>query len=92
MKNPFENLFLSKEVKEALAQSKASIHDALDAKQTIDSIYVTEQLAKMFGKPDETLAEALKEDYYTELLIGKMLKDKENEAAPIVVEEEYATA
>lgn len=92
MKNPFENLFLSKEVKAALEESRLSIHDALEAKQTIDSIYVTEQLAKMFGKQEENLAETLKEDYYTELLIWRMLGEKENQPDPLVVQEHFVTA
>ncbi len=81
MKNIFENLFLSKEVKQALAESKASLDHAMEAKTTIDSIYVTEQLAQMFWSNQDSIAETLKEDYYTELLVGKMLRTKEELAA-----------
>lgn len=81
MKNPFENLFLSKEVKQAIAESRESINHAMEAKATIDSIYVTEQLSAMFWKKDNEMAEALKEDYYTELLVAKMLKEKEENEA-----------
>lgn len=77
MKNIFENLFLSKEVKQALAESKAALDHAMEAKTTIDSIYVTEQLAQMFWSNQDTLADTLREDYYTELLVGKMLRSKE---------------
>jgi len=82
MKNPFKNLLLSKEVRKALAESRESISHAMEAQHTIESIYVTEQLAAMFWKQEEDVAVALKEDYYTELLVGKMLWEKEeNEAA-----------
>lgn len=76
MKNPFENLFLSKEVRQALAESREAANHALEAKATIESIYVTEKLAQMFGKSEDNLAETLQEDYYTELLIGKTLRDE----------------
>jgi hypothetical protein len=49
----------------------------MEAKTTIDSIYVTEQLAQMFWSNQDTLADTLREDYYTELLVGKMLRSKE---------------
>lgn len=85
MKNPFENLFLSKEVRQALAESRESINHAMEAKSTIDSIYVSEKLAAMFGKKDDDIAAALKEDYYTELLIAKMLKEKQEEQELVAV-------
>jgi len=81
MKNPFKNLLLSKEVRKALAQSREAANHAMEAQHTIESIYVTEQLAAMFWKEETDVAEALKEDYYTELLIGKMLWEKEQEEA-----------
>gem|GEM_PF-4544166 len=48
MKNLFTNLFLSKEVRDALENSRQNITNAFEAKTIIDSIYVTEQLAEMF--------------------------------------------
>jgi len=90
MKNPFANLFLSREVREALEQARASIESAYEAKKTIDSIYVTERLANMFWKKAENVASVLKEDYYTDLLIGKVLKEKEEKAKEEAQEEASA--
>ncbi len=87
MKNLFTNLFLSKEVRDALENSRQNITNAFEAKTIIDSIYVTEQLAEMFWKQEDDVATTLKEDFYTELLIGKMLAEKEErEAEEVKVE------
>ncbi len=79
MKNPIKNLFLSKEVRQALKESNESAMHAMQAREVIESIYVTEKLSEMFGKKPEDIAGALKEDYYTELLVWKMLASKEQQ-------------
>jgi len=86
MKNIFENLFLSKEVKQAMAQTRASIDNALEATQMIESIYVTKRLSEMFGADQEELATALKEDFYAEMLTGSMLRKQEKEEGKTLLE------
>ena len=77
MKNIFENLFLSKEVKQAMMETKLSVEWALEATQMIESLYVSKRLAAMFGDDSAELADVLKEDYYAELLVGRMLREDE---------------
>jgi len=86
MKNIFENMFLSKEVKQAMMETKYSIDNALAATQMIESIYVSKRLSEMFDSNQDDLAEALKEDYYAEMLTGSMLRKQEETEGKLLIE------
>jgi len=86
MKNIFENMFLSKEVKQAMMETKYSIDNALAATQMIESIYVSKRLSEMFDSNQDDLAEALKEDYYAEMLTGSMLRKHEETEGKLLIE------
>lgn len=79
-------MFLSKEVKQAMIETKYSIDNALAATQMIESIYVTKKLSEMFAADQDDLATALKEDYYAEILTAQMLRKQEEADGKLLIE------
>jgi len=85
MTQKIKELFLSKEVRQAINETRFAVDSAMEATQMIESIYVTKKLTEMFDADSADMAEALNEDYYAELLIGRMIKKQEEEAEEEVI-------